>query len=46
MKKEKSYYAALGAGVSELLKHAYLTNENVYKALGIGQDPLNDLKKG
>ena len=44
MKKEK--YAALGASVSELLKRTCLTNKNVCKALGIGHDPLNELKKG
>ncbi|MEY8466059.1 hypothetical protein [Bacteroides caecimuris] len=46
MKKEKDYYAALGASVSELLKRTCLTNKNVCKALGIGHDPLNELKKG
>ena len=46
MKKEKDYYAALGASVSELLKRTCLTNKNVCKALGIGHYPLNVLKKG
>ena len=41
MKKEKDYYAALGASVSELLKRTCLTNKNVYKALGIGHDPCS-----
>lgn len=46
MKKEKSYYAALGVIICELLKCAYLTNDDVCKALKIGHDPLNGLKKG
>ncbi len=46
MKKEKVCYAALGAYIDELLKHASVRNDDVYAALGMGHDVLNDLKKG